>query len=74
MPVAVQLRRRREPGGTGTDDADALAERRAGGSGSDPALVERALGDRHLDLLDRDASSLIARTQADHTARDRSCR
>src|SRR5206468_2020117 len=36
------------------DDADAVPGREARGLGRDPALVECALRDRQLDLLDRD--------------------
>ena len=54
MSGAVELLRRGEPGGSGADDGDAPAGAMRRRLGADPALVECAVDDRLLDLLDRD--------------------
>ncbi len=54
VAAAVELVGDREAGRPGSDHRDRLAGPPGRGAGHDPTLVERALGDRQLDLLDRD--------------------
>ena len=54
MAAAVELRRDRETSGAGSDDSDRLAAASRRRFGDDPPFLERPLGDRQLDLLDRD--------------------
>ena len=69
----VELGRGREPGGPGADAPRRAARCRcSGGSGDDPALLEAAVDDRVLDLLDhhrvvvdREHAGRLARRRAD---------
>ena len=54
VPALVELRRRRHPRRTAADHRNRLARAPVGRLGEHPSLLERPLGDRHLDLLDRD--------------------
>ena len=54
VPDAAQLLGRREAGGSRADDGHGAPALGGGRPRDDPALVERAVGDRHLDLLDGD--------------------
>ncbi len=65
VPLARELLRRRKASRPGADDGDLLAGALRGRLGSDPALLEGVVDDRHLDLLDRDRqSSLMPSTHA----------
>jgi hypothetical protein len=55
---AAQLLRGGEPGRAGADHGDGAAGLEARRARDDPALVERAVDDRDLDLLDRDRVAL----------------
>ena len=54
MAGAVELLRGGQAGRSAADDGHSLAGARRRRLGHDPAFVEAAIGDRHLDLLDRD--------------------
>ena len=70
VTAAVELGGHSEPGGTGAHHRDRLATAPRRRLRHDPPLLERALGDRHLDLLDRDRI-VIDRQHACRLARRR---